>query len=75
MTAIVVAHRLSTVRNADCICVVKAGVIVEAGKHDELISKGGEYSNLVARQLSAHKKLENKGGDKKIDGETLAGSY
>ena len=58
MTVIVVAHRLSTVRNADCICVVKAGVIVEAGKHDDLISKGGEYSNLVSRQMSAHAKLE-----------------
>ncbi|GMH97907.1 hypothetical protein TrVE_jg8340 [Triparma verrucosa] len=61
MTVVVVAHRLSTVRNADKICVVKNGVIVESGRHEELIKKeGGEYKNLVARQMSANDKLEGK---------------
>jgi len=59
MTVIVVAHRLSTVRNADKICVVKAGNIVEIGKHDELIKKeGGQYANLVKRQMNAEQKLQ-----------------
>ena len=49
MTVIVVAHRLSTIRNADKICVVKNGVIVESGKHEELIQREGEYKSLVSR--------------------------
>lgn len=51
-TTIVIAHRLSTIRNADCICVFNAGRIMEMGTHDELLSKGGEYSRLVNLQLS-----------------------
>ena len=61
MTVIVVAHRLSTVRNADKICVVRGGKIVEFGKHDELVKlKNGEYGKLVKRQMNATDKLENK---------------
>ncbi|KAK8570319.1 hypothetical protein V6N13_003006 [Hibiscus sabdariffa] len=53
-TAIVVAHRLSTIRNADVIAVVKNGVIVEKGKHDTLINiKDGFYASLVALHMTA----------------------
>lgn len=53
-TTIVVAHRLSTIRNADVIAVVKNGVIVEQGKHDELMSReNGAYHALVRLHLSS----------------------
>jgi subfamily B ATP-binding cassette protein MsbA len=45
-TSIVVAHRLSTIENADCIVVVEQGRIVESGKHDELLALQGHYYNL-----------------------------
>ena len=49
-TSIVIAHRLSTIRNADQILVIQHGEIIERGKHDELISKKGTYSELVNLQ-------------------------
>jgi ATP-binding cassette subfamily B protein len=49
-TSIVIAHRLSTVRDADQILVLEKGSIVERGTHDELVSKGGLYSELYNRQ-------------------------
>ncbi|XWS31896.1 hypothetical protein CRYUN_Cryun23aG0115100 [Craigia yunnanensis] len=53
-TTVVVAHRLSTIKNADVIAVVKNGVIVEKGKHDTLINiKDGFYASLVALHMSA----------------------
>ena len=53
-TLMLVAHRLSTVRNCNCIAVLNAGVVAEAGTHDELIARQqGVYSRLVARQLAA----------------------
>jgi len=52
-TTLVIAHRLSTVRNASCILVLEDGVIVERGRHDDLIlNDQGLYSALVKRQLS-----------------------
>jgi ABC-type multidrug transport system fused ATPase/permease subunit len=50
-TAIVVAHRLSTVRNADLICVVRAGRIAERGTHEALLRQGGIYRELYERQF------------------------
>ncbi|KAA3462385.1 ABC transporter B family member 4-like [Gossypium australe] len=53
-TTVVVAHRLSTIKNADVIAVVKNGVIVEKGKHDTLINiKDGIYASLVSLHMSA----------------------
>lgn len=49
-TIIVIAHRLSTVVNADCIHVVDKGRIVESGSHEELIAKNGAYSRLYRQQ-------------------------
>jgi len=49
-TSIVIAHRLSTVQNADLIVVMKKGRIVEQGTHEELINKKGTYSKLVSLQ-------------------------
>ncbi len=49
-TSVVIAHRLSTIMNADRIFVIDDGRIVEQGKHDELIAKGGVYAKLVELQ-------------------------
>jgi ATP-binding cassette, subfamily B, bacterial len=48
-TTIVIAHRLSTVRDADQIAVLDGGAVVERGTHDELLAAGGRYATLVAR--------------------------
>ncbi len=50
-TVVVVAHRLSTVRTADCIIVLDGGKVVESGDHESLIEKKGAYYNLVKNQL------------------------
>ncbi|KAI6672601.1 hypothetical protein NL676_000507 [Syzygium grande] len=53
-TTVIVAHRLSTIKNADVIAVVKNGVIIEKGKHESLINiKDGYYASLVALNMSA----------------------
>lgn len=51
-TTLVVAHRLSTIRNADLICVLHEGQIVEQGTHDELLAKNGYYRRLIEMQQS-----------------------
>lgn len=49
-TILIIAHRLSTVRHADLICVMSAGRIVEQGTHDELMSRQGKYADMVNLQ-------------------------
>ena len=49
-TSIVIAHRLSTIQHADKIIVMKNGLIIEQGKHDQLLEQKGEYSKLVTLQ-------------------------
>ena len=52
-TAVVVAHRLSTIRRADCICVIEGGRVVESGTHAELMEQEGTYYKLGRRQMNA----------------------
>ncbi|KAI0562214.1 ABC transporter type 1 [Gracilaria domingensis] len=51
-TTIVVAHRLSTIRNADVIAVVRKGRIIESGTHDVLLRRNGAYAELIQHQLT-----------------------
>jgi ATP-binding cassette, subfamily B, bacterial MsbA len=50
-TTLVIAHRLSTITHADNILVVEAGLVVESGRHDELLRKGGRYASFYRMQL------------------------
>lgn len=50
-TTIIVSHRVSTIRDADLICVLADGRIIERGSHDELLKLDGEYADLYERQL------------------------
>ncbi len=52
-TRIVIAHRLSTVADADLILVLSGGALVESGRHEDLLSRGGAYARLVAAQAAA----------------------
>jgi len=64
MTVIVVAHRLSTVRNADIIYVIEKGRVVECGRHDDLIQvKDGAYYKLVNRQIKLHENVDQEKGE------------
>ena len=54
-TSIVVAHRLSTIQNADKILVLNKGEIVESGTHEELLAKNGYYKTLFDLQFQATK--------------------
>lgn len=66
MTVVVVAHRLSTIKNSDMIAVVEKGKIVESGTHDELMTiEGGGYQALVQAQQSSSSSEHNGNSDSK----------
>ena len=50
-TTLIVSHRVSTVQDADLICVMDEGQIIERGTHTELLALRGEYADLYERQL------------------------
>jgi ATP-binding cassette subfamily B protein len=50
-TTLVIAHRLATITHADCILVVEVGAVVESGRHEELLRKGGRYASFYRLQL------------------------
>ncbi|MFN2386287.1 MAG: ABC transporter ATP-binding protein [Thermoanaerobaculia bacterium] len=56
-TTFVIAHRLSTIRRADTILVVEGGWIIERGKHEELLARGGRYADLYTRQYGVEANL------------------
>jgi ATP-binding cassette, subfamily B, multidrug efflux pump len=60
-TAVVIAHRLSTVRNVDFICMIDNGKIVEKGSHEQLLQQGGLYADLYERQF-VEAVIEEEGG-------------
>mmetsp|Transcript_14918 Transcript_14918/g.17358 ORF Transcript_14918/g.17358 Transcript_14918/m.17358 type:complete len:129 (-) Transcript_14918:115-501(-) len=61
MTVIIVAHRLSTVKNADIIFVVEEGSVVQSGSHNQLMKiEDGAYANLISRQIKDQDKDNSK---------------
>jgi ATP-binding cassette subfamily B protein len=62
-TTIVIAHRLSTVRNADRIAVLADGRLIETGSHAELLAQGGLYARLIHRQLAGTREPLRAAGD------------
>jgi len=69
-TSFIVAHRLTTIRDAHSICVLVRGKIVEQGTHDELLDRDGFYAKLIKHQLLEEKKKKQKkkknAGDKEL---------
>ena len=66
-TVLMIAHRLSTVKKADLICVLDQGRIVEIGRHDELVAKGGLYTRLHRTQFGIDGGYAAEGADASDD--------
>ncbi|MGE5276717.1 MAG: ABC transporter ATP-binding protein [Acidobacteriota bacterium] len=62
-TTFVIAHRLSTIRKADTILVLEGGLIVERGRHEELLARGGRYADLYNRQYGVEANLFRNPGE------------
>jgi ATP-binding cassette subfamily B protein len=62
-TTIVIAHRLSTVRNADLLAVLDGGRLIETGSHSELLTRNGLYAHLIRRQISGARQPLRAAGD------------
>lgn len=62
-TTFVIAHRLSTIRKADTILVLEAGRIIERGRHEELLARGGRYAELYTRQYGLEANLFRNPGE------------
>ena len=60
-TTILISHRFSTVRQADLICVLEHGAVVEVGTHDELMARGGRYRTMFDLQASRFVELDESG--------------
>ena len=58
-TTIIVAHRLSTIRNANLVCVLSEGRLVESGTHDALLARGGAFARLHAAAGSGGSMIES----------------
>ncbi|GMH86452.1 hypothetical protein TrST_g3345 [Triparma strigata] len=67
-TVVLVAHRLSTVMNADKIAVIDKGAVLEEGTHDELVKLGGIYATLVSKQNKKKASLLNQKGADEMEG-------
>jgi ABC-type multidrug transport system ATPase subunit len=67
-TTLVIAHRFSTIQNADCIYVLDSGRVVESGTHQELIGQGGTYFNLYqAQAMAKNGDLKAEAGDLRLE--------
>ena len=72
-TTFVIAHRLSTIRRADTILVVEGGRVVERGRHEELLARGGRYADLYTRQYGLEANLFlNPGENVRVEDEAAA---
>jgi ATP-binding cassette subfamily B protein len=58
-TTLVIAHRLATITHSDCILVVESGAVVESGRHEELLRKGGRYASFYRLQLREQRAPEH----------------
>jgi subfamily B ATP-binding cassette protein MsbA len=71
-TTFVIAHRLSTVRKADAILVLEDGRIVERGRHEDLLARGGRYSDLYTRQYGVEANIFRNPGESEKEEEAPA---
>jgi ABC-type multidrug transport system ATPase subunit len=72
-TVIIIAHRLSTVKDADVIAVFGKGKIIDAGRHEALLRTSKTYANLVRKQLSGAHSMQGPLAEEAVEGESLSG--